>query len=301
MKRTKDLPDKLRPYRFHGVELDYAEGHENAEGRCPNCDRDDKFAIHSATGQYNCFRGSCGFKGNVTTFLQWLWGEGDRATTPEQYGQLAADRRLLYPDTLMAWGVVRNVLTGDWLMPGWTADVKLYQLYRYTQIRTRQGSLRKALLATPGLKHQLFGVNVYAPEKSQLYLTEGPWDAMVLWEVLKNTKEVESGLSPTANITRSLLADANVLAVPGCRVFSDKWLPLFAGKVVYLMYDNDHPQGGSPPAGYAGMHTVASLLTAAPQPPEAVNYLHWGHNGYDATLPSGFDVRDTLTIGLPQT
>jgi DNA-binding transcriptional regulator YbjK len=132
---------------------------------------------------------------------------------------------------------------------------------------------------------------------------EGPWDGMALWETLGQAKDTEKGLAATSNRDRSLLATANVLAVPGCTTFLESWLPLFARKHVCLMYDNDyprtHPTSGKTvaPAAYSAMQRVASILSAAEEPPKSIKWLRWGPDGYDKDLASGFDVRDFLTSG----
>ena len=292
---TAKPPEKLRPYLFHGVELAWADGDNNAMADCPLCGRTAKFGVKISTGEYYCFK--CGEKGNATVFLRWLWDASDKATTPDQYSQLAEDRSLLRTDCLMHWGVVHSVATNDWLVPGYNASGKLCQLYRY--LHTAKGA---RLLPTPTMGHQLHGANLYSASKPLVYVCEGPWDALALWEALSMAKSTtdDERLAPTANLNASLLAQANVLAVPGCNTFAKAWLPLFADKVVVLMYDNDHPRTHPTtgkdvaPAGYAAVQRVAGLLSAARNPPQEINYLRWGEAGYDPDLPSGTDVRDLL-------
>ena len=166
---------------------------------------------------------------------------------------------------------------------------------------------RSRLLATPTLTHQLHRPTTaggFNPSKSEIYLCEGPWDAMILWELLGNAKWNEEGEQLRSSANRennSLLTDANVMAVPGCLTFSEAWAPLFAEKVVYLLYDSDHPiksKSGKllPPAGQTGMRRVATILAGAVNPPEQIVYLRWGSKGYNKDLPSGFDLRDGLAI-----
>ena len=273
---TDKLPDSLRPYTFHGVGKD-----------CPMCGHGRGFNP-TKDGVYHCF--SCGVKGNAITFVRWLHDESEKRTKTVDYLSLMKDRRLLNPDTLMAWGVVRSVLTGDWLVPGYKIDGTLYQLYRYMIIDGR-----KKLWPTPTLGHQLHGVNLFSRDKPEVYICEGPWDAMTLWEVLGQTKRGEKGVTTTANRERSMLSRANVLAVPGCNVFKEEWLSPFAGKEVYLVYDSDYPRKDQGPAGYGGMKRVAKLLLGAREGPKRVKYISWGKGGFDPLLPSGYDVRDALS------
>ena len=155
------------------------------------------------------------------------------------------------------------------------------------------------MLATPTFNHGLWGVDLYDKGKGTVYLCEGLWDACALWECLYRAKEVDAELVPVANPDDSVLADANVLAVPGCSVFMEGWSKLFAGKIVNLLYDNDHPRKQGKKrvkgAGLQGMQRAASILSNATKPPAEINYLRWSTEGHDSNLPDGYDVRDCIT------
>jgi len=284
------VPDNVKPFVFHGLSLRAAG--KNYLADCPMCDHEGKFSVEVSTSRYRCF--ACGAKGNALEFLRWLWQVSDASTAG--YGVLASDRGLLYPDTPMHWGAARSVLTGDWLMPGHDPEGRIRQLYRYARVKERM-----VLLATPGFGHQLFGIPLYDPHCQVVYLCEGPWDAMALWEALGHAREGEEGLEGTADPRGNLLANESVLAVPGCSTFFPRWSKLFSGKTVNLMYDNDHPRRHPKtgqqiaPAGLEGMKRVAGILRGASRPPAQINYLAWSEtDGYDTTLPSGYDVRDYL-------
>lgn len=298
MPKIQEKPPKsLRPFIFHGVDLDWQIGETEAKAdECPWCGHDE-FSVNRDTTLWQCF--SCGEKGNSSVFLQHLWNVSDAETT--DYSVLSETRGLRYPETLMHWGVVFSTLTQRWLVPGYDASGKLRQLYKWVEVRNRS-----LLIPTPTLGHQLHGVNLYDKEKSIVYLCEGPWDGMVLWEWLRGKKlvngpEGQTTLASTANQEASLIGDASVLAVPGCQVFDDSWLSLFAGKVVNLMYDNDHPKKHPKtgkmiaPAGPGAMQRIGRLMMESEKPPLNVNYLRWGENGFDSELPDGFDVRDALS------
>lgn len=296
-KINKELPEKLRPYLFHGIDLDYQPGVEEVACECPWCGREGKFSINSKTGQWRCFvcaEGTDKGGGNALVFLRRLWELSDQSTG--DYEELATDRHLLSQETLSFWGVAKSIATDDWIVPGYGIDGKIHQIYRYL---STAGKSR--LLPTPTLGHQLHGV--YDQRKPIVYLCEGPWDGMALWEALGRAKPTDNGLAFTASPDHSLLASSCVLAVPGCAVFFESWLPLFAGKTVRLMYDNDHPkkhqQTGQqiPPAGLTNMQRVARILAGAAEPPKSIEYLRWGDLGYDLELPSGYDVRDCLSAG----
>jgi len=293
-KVESNIPANLRPYLFHGVNLQWDD--KVATGDCPWCGREGKFSVDVETGLWRCYvcgEGTDKGGGNAYTFLRKLWEMADKGTT--DYSGLAEDRRLL-PDTLVHWELAVSPLTGDWLVPGHNTDGKLCQLYRKVV-----GADRSRLLPTSGLGHQIHGMPTYHGDLGTVYVCEGPWDGMALWEAMGRCKRTEDGLAQTANLGHSLLAEANVLAVPGCSTFLEAWLPLFQGKQVVLMYDNDHwhknPATGklSAPAGWAGMRRVAGLLNGVA---DSVKILRWGgEEDHDASLPPGYDVRDLLTTG----
>lgn len=301
-----DEPEMLRPYLFHGLVLDWSSGRDELVTDCPFCGKPHHFTVNQRTGLWRCLvcgQGSDRGGGNIHIFLRLLWETSDRAT--QDYRQLADERGLLNPDTLVYWGLCCSVLTNEWLIPAYNAKGSLCQLCRYVDGRT---------LATPGLSHGLFGRHLYVPEREYIYLCEGQWDGMLLWEALRTASEVKGSnkLAVTADLEACLAVDANVLAVPGCSTFNTAWAPLFAGKVVYLVYDNDYPQihpktgKTSAPAGLAGMRRVARLLSAGVVPPAGVSYVRWGAEGWNAERtdgyregwshghPAGYDVSDHL-------
>jgi ribosomal protein L37AE/L43A len=294
-KVENDVPERLKPYIFHGVNLTWTD--KVATGDCPWCGREGKFSADVETGMWKCFvcgEGSDKGGGNVYTFLQLLWKMADKDTT--DYSELAADRKLL-PDTLVQWELVVSPLTGDWLIPGYNAKRKLCQLYRRVV-----GEQRSLLMPTSGLSHQLFGVPLLNNDNSTIYVCEGLWDGMALWEAMGQCKySGDEGLSATSNPSYSLLSESSVLAAPSCSAFSESWLPLFKDKTVVLMYDNDHPRTNPKtgkviaPAGWAGMRRAAGILAGTAK---EIRILRWGGSeSYSPNLAPGYDLRDALTTG----
>lgn len=316
MPPKKDVPQNLKPFDFHGVELSWGAGSSQARGRCPwpGCQKDGKFFVSLDTGQWDCK--SCGASGNASTFL-WKLHEESMAGA-SNYDALAAERGLLDPGTPARWGLCQSVITREWLVPGYSAAGKICQLYRYVAV---PGG-RRRLMATPpdgetaaylrslgtqsegrGLstQHGLAGVHLMGRGVTRLYVCEGPWDAMALWEVMAAAKWAGegpgSGLVPTGSRAASLLAGAGVLGAPGANVWSQKWASLCAGREVCFLYDNDHPaaDGKQQGAGLAGTTRATQILARSEGAgPASVSYLKWGPRGHDATLASGFDVRDWL-------
>lgn len=281
--------EALSPYLFHGLE--FREGSKEAITDCPFCGKEQKFSVNVSDkpGTFRCPR--CNVGGNQYKFLELLWKEGQGM---EDLSELAQDRGLEI-STLRAWGVSKSVITLQWLVPGFNTKGELRQLYRYAKMKN--GKMR--LLATPTIHHAIHGIDLYDPKKQVVYLCEGPWDAMKLWEVLGSTVERDGKFVRTRATSKSktMLGGANVLAVPGCTTFHESWRSVFLGKRVYIVYDSDHPKKHpktgkvQPPVGYTGAERVSHILGSRTK---ETRYLRWGPKGYDPKLPSGTDVRDFL-------
>lgn len=302
--KKSDEPEGLRPYTFHGiVPNDDGKRGGQAVADCPFCGGSSKFYINVERGLADCKVCKVGENGglNPITFLRALIEAGKEITEAKDYAELATHRNLLYGSTVEKWDIVRSPIDNGWLVPGYGADGKLNQVYRYVAY---PGGKYK-LLATPTLKHCLHGVNLFDASKPFVYLCEGPWDAMALYEVLRKTTLANDGFfTVTKNVAESLAASSNVLAVPGCGTFSPLWASLFADKTVVILFDNDHvkthPTTGKEvlPAAYLGIQRTTKILSGAAKPPKEIQYLNWGGDSgaiFDASLPSGTDVRDLLS------
>lgn len=297
----QELPKELKPYAFYGVDVNYKPGEDEAPATCPFCSRENKFSLVVATGQWRCVvcgTGPNNGGGGLYDFLELLWKASDEATQPIYYSRLAEELGLEYPETLIAWGVSKNILNGQWLVPAWGIDSKgklrLMQLYQYTYYQSRW-----MLMVPKDTKHQLLGLQLYDDTKPDIYVNEGWKDGLRLWEVLRTVKfsGQDGKLVLTGNPDSSLLTNANVLVVPSASTFNEGWARWFNSKQANLMYDNDHPRvhprSGSllEPAGYLGMRLATSRLSNTAG---AISMLHWGADGYDPNLPDGFDTRDWL-------
>lgn len=298
---TPTPDDVLRPFRWHGIDIDPPPSGDQAVATCPFCDKP-KFFVNVTNGLWDCK--VCGAKGNPLDFLRQLWEASDKATT--DYHPLIEHRGLLEVTTPASWNVARSIITGEWLVPGYHPDGRLVQLYRYVKGPTG----KSALWATAGFGHGLHGVGLFDPKKSDVFVCEGVWDAMAWWEMLGSCKYVDlpggmQELGLTANPDKSLLAEANVLAVPGCNVWVESWGRMLAGKNVVLCYDNDHPRIHPKtnqllePVGWAAMKRVAHQLSSQEQPPNRMAIIRWGEDAteYNSDLADGFDLRDAMLAG----
>lgn len=279
-----------RAYTFHGIQLEAsgaAVGH--MVGTCPFCGREGKFSVDCDTGLYQCW--GCKAGGNPMIFVRTLYERVFAAAvshTPTTFATIAQDRRLCNPATVRAWGVCADS-GGVWLVPGYNPEGRLDQVYRRTRIM-HKGRWEYRLLPTPGLwpegkahmLHMPVAGGDWDATHERVVICEGPWDAMAYWEVLHATKAT----------------DTNVIAVPGCNVWRDEWTAMCAGKDVVIAFDSDHPRelvagsGNVSRAGYDGVVRIAKRLNGAAK---SVQWLQWGPDGYDATRPDGWDVRDHLS------
>lgn len=285
MPSLDDAPEAIRPFLSLGLNLEWSDGKKEATADCPGCGNDKKkFSVRVEDGRFNCF--VCKITGNGPSFMKWLWQASYEQTLEAQYDVLADDRGLLSPDTPREWGAAVSLLTGEWLLPGYDADGKLTNLYRW--VKTKEG---RKLYGVKGLKPALFGVQLFDKAKPNVHQAEGPWDGMAWWEEMRRDGHEQ------------MLDNTNVTAAPGATVFMEQWGRLYAGKHLTLLYDNDHPKAPpktgvmSEPAGLAGIKNAVAVLSKAEEQPASVSYLQWGEQGYDPEVPSGCDVRDVLRAG----
>ena len=279
MPKVDKVPEHLKPYLNHGLDLQWWSGDKEATCECPFCGRS-KFSVNCETGLWKCWICAEGTErggGNARVFIRVLHEMS--YAQPQDYSDLSANRKLLNGVALALWGCCRSIISGEWLVPGYGIDGSLNQLYRYSKAGERM-----ILMPTTSLGQYIFGMDQFDPSKSTIDLCEGYWDGVAWWERLAQTKSTDEGLQLTGNIEASLLADRNVLAVPGCSIFREDWTPLFAGKTVNLLYDNDHPgthpKTGqpTPPGALTNMQRVAGILSGSKEPPAEIHFLKWGQD-----------------------
>jgi len=290
-KIDKEVPSVLRPFLFHGLDLRWEDVPE-AVATCCFCDRESKLFVNKQTGQWNCR--VCGVHGNAITFIRSLF---EYSSIDHIVLEEVALERKVSPEVLQRWGFCQSAIDHEFLLPGFSltsTEPRLDNLYRWTKAK---GGKRR-LYGTATMDATLFGMHLWDPAKPDVYICEGPWDAMALEDALSKHKWMEDGeLHRTIDPEKSLLASCNIIAVPGCETFRDEWLPWLRGKNVSLLYDNDYPRKNRnnatvPPAGTYGMKKTGAKLHHAAN---SVKVLWWGDEGYDPQLPDGTDTRDMLT------
>jgi len=103
----EDYSLKLRPYIFHGVEVEHKG--EEAIATCPFCQKR-KLYISTETGQFNCKTSGCE-SGNIWTFLQSLYKESTESTSDKWYQKISEERGVSV-EYLKLWGIVQSSLSG---------------------------------------------------------------------------------------------------------------------------------------------------------------------------------------------
>lgn len=251
----------MNPFAFHGVDL--TESGKQLVGSCPFCEKEGHFFVSQETLQWDCK--SCGESGNVYTFLDLLHKYYLSETTEEQYAQLASIRKGISARTLRKYQVAWDSRLDRWIVPIRNAKKRLCNLRAW---------INGQLYNTPDpCKASLFRATDWK-EDGPIYICEGEWDAMALAQLHKKIEET-----------------GTILAVPGANVFKESWCKQFAGRDVYLLYDNDadrtDKRGRVYNPGRDGMERAAGILLDAPHPPNSVHVLDW-----PATYPKGTDIRD---------
>lgn len=276
-------PEPVRPYIFHGVNLEMPKSGREALGDCPFCGKEGKFSVNTETSKFQCWGGSCQVTGNSTVFLRMFWEHCREATTTRDYQRLADESGFLKPHAARSFGCCLSTLKNQWLVPGWNADGNLTGLYRYGKIMDK-GGWRDRLLSCPGTGQHLFNLQNYDSAKPIVDLCEG-WRDGIAW--------IES-LSLTTKGGVSYIDSRSVLCIPGTNSFKPAWCKYFAGKTVNILFDNDHPKDSKEGAGIKGVKKVASILLSSRTPPEKINFMAWNGSldGYSLDLPDSMDLRD---------
>ena len=127
----------------------------------------------------------------------------------------------------------------------------------------RRFRLGKQMRASVGCNTGLWGIEKLKEAKI-VYVCEGEWDGIALRWLLG-----------------FLNKPGTVVAVPGANTFKNEWVQHFNGKEVFACYDCDE-------AGELGDLNLHHKLK---DNVKSIQHLHWS-----GKLPSGFDIRDLISI-----
>lgn len=226
----------------------------------------DKFYVNPETKMWDC-KNSPGKNGGYQSFLKHTYEMAKSNFKGKYVGWLSRDRGLLR-STLKEHGVGYNPHNDSYVIPIWDANNdKLWDLSIYSK-------KYKKLMASAGSFAGLYGwENLQKFEK--IWLVEGQWDKMAMWEILYKTNR---------------LGKETVVSAPGAGTFKTEWHALFNNKKVYVAYDFDKARTVSgvrhPGAGPAGTMKVMKALSNITK---ELKFVHWSEDSKD-----GFDVRDNL-------
>lgn len=233
----------------------------------------EKFTMQCQTAQWRCF--VCNRQGNAYTFLDEIHANSLSKTTEAHLQQLCSLRKgaIEVPD-LIEMQVARNPATEQWCVPAWNAEGKISNLYIWKdQYDPESGKLRRQFMSSPTFNHVPYGIHRLRPASNRpIFVTEGQWDYIALMGIFRRLE---------------LSNKYDILAAPGAGTFPKKYLSVFNGREVILLYDNDK-------AGTTGMESLVNNMVNAAVMPLSVKRIVW-----PSDLKEGFDISDVKT-SLPQ-
>lgn len=183
--------------------------------KCPYCGGDskdkEKFAINLRTGQFNCFRASCGARGNMLTLARdFNFSLGKDADTYYRIGPQKHYRVFKKPETIepkdkalefmKSRGISESIVRkyqitadddGNIIFPFFDEDEEL-QFIKYRNPAPKEGQSKEWCEAN--CKPILFGMDKCDPNEKVLVITEGQMDSLSVSESgIKNAVSVPTG------------------------------------------------------------------------------------------------------------
>lgn len=259
-----EIKNYSKVFSHHGIELSHNLTEKEQKTDCPFCGQGGKLAINKVKSTWRCF--TCDSKGNMYGFLT-KWHEHCLAqTTDEHYAEFGKHRGL-DPEILSQFELAYDKTNNCWLVPVYKINEHGKRtLINLKTFRVYQDGT-KEFFGTPYCSQGLFNQPALHDNHSPVFICEGEWDAMAL---------LSCDLSEFNN--------AVVVAVPGANSFKDEWVEMFAGRSVYLLYDNDD-------AGPSGIRIATEKLSSASILP-SVYALAWPEG-------SPKDIRDYVVANGP--
>lgn len=235
----------VKAYCQHGFVPESEQGNQIV-GDCPFCSRALKFYVNEDNKKWDCK--VCERFGGFLTFLSEMTKLCEKRLTKEKATWLSKSRGVSIA-TLKYAHVGFNPLTNHYTLPTFQADGEtVADLRIYTNGR---------LISTSGCKTGLWNSASLMNNDGQVWLCEGEWDGLAMWEII-------AGLEP-------------VVAVPGAAVFKPQWINMMRDRKVIALYDNDQPGRTGAIKAFNLLHPVTREL----------RFLHWSPE-----TPDKFDIRD---------
>lgn len=219
-------------------------------GLCPFCAKENKMYVSIESKAWDCK--VCGRSGGFQSFLNQM----AEHCALQFRGKIAIDlskNRGISLSALKHFKVGYNEITSQYVVPVYKLDGKEIFDLRYYR--------NKKLWSTPSCKVALFNWQEIANCKGTVWLCEGEWDGMAMFDALSQLSIDHNDIA---------------VAVPGANTFKAEWSEILRGKVVRVLYDNDK-------AGIDGAIKVYKNLSEC----KDKKFIHWEENRKE-----GFDIRD---------
>ena len=251
-------------------------------GQCPFCQKENHFFINKNTGQFDCK--SCGVSGNNWSFIQKF--HAMLLEKPQSYGWLVGNR-YLKTETLEHCQLV-EAPTGEWLIPVRSQKDVIVNLYR-AYIETKEDREKLTVISSPSpCSQHLYRADTIKAHHKRIYVCEGHWDAMALIEIMAHLQvstiddQPSLKMKGSPNYNGDIFQENAIVAVPGATTFKEGWLPIFKGKEIVLIFDNDKP-------GRLGCDRLVNMIQESSHRPATLAKVIWKDDDVK-------DVRDLLAV-----
>lgn len=268
----------IKFFRHYGVQLHL--DNKQLRGSCPfpDCHKDEHFYANYGTGQWDCKR--CTRSGNAYTFISLFHQACLDMTTDADYIALAETRQGIPAWVFKEWQLAVNSATGEWMLPAWSLEKKITNLYIYRQLwdANKQEHIMR-VMSGPTLKQTLYGLQRFKTGKDRpLYILEGHWDTLAFEGLAAHVIEPKLGIA--------LCDCVDFLGAPGAGTFPKEYLHLLDGRDVRLLNDNDE-------AGRKGVETLIKAIAQNNTIPARFGVLTWPEG-----MKPGYDIRDLIYQGV---
>jgi ribosomal protein L37AE/L43A/5S rRNA maturation endonuclease (ribonuclease M5) len=227
------MPDYLKTFAFHGVELD-VKPNQQAVGDCPFCDKEKHFYVNANQdsekhGCWDCKR--CGESGNIYTFLQKLYDNALRTTTASQRRELSHHRNA------KSNAIGAGVRSTAYQELAYSRERRAW----FLPVRNAKGALVNLLVYDPQAEKGYACPTAELPsypihfDKSletatTIFVCEGPWDAYALQSLHR--------LTPDSRKEGELVA-IGLLGATNQSALMERLVSLRKDQQLVLCFDND--------------------------------------------------------------
>lgn len=255
--------ENLKVFKQHGF-IYKKENGDNVQGYSIFSGKN-KFFINVKTKTWKCHISGLG--GGFQKFLQEVHNFSLQHMDGIKLRRLHLNKGLSRV-TIRHHKIGYNPENKTYLIPVWDQEMeKLWDLRIYNP-------KNNVIMSSAGCKTGLYGWESINEHKT-VWLAEGEWDRMAMWQVLSSTDKLHT---------------ETVVSVPGVNTFKNEWSRLFLDKDVRVVYDNDHDKmikgvkrvGASKVGSLKVFNLLKNIVSK-------LSFIHWPKE-----KKNGFDVRDFL-------